>query len=514
MERLNGLDIYIYLRKSRKDIEEEKKAIASGTSFNTLDRHRRRLMEVVKNEAHNVVEVFEEIVSGEYIIERPEIQRMLREVDNGSVDAVLVVDLDRLGRGDMFDMGAIFRTLQYSETCVLTPTDMIDPNSEGAELLFGVKSIISREELKQINRRLQGGRRDSAKEGKSISKNPPYGYLRDKNLKLYADPDKSWVVEKIFQMIIGGFGRSQISNELYKLNIPSPSGQEAWNVSSVSEVVKNEVYIGSLIWGRFKHLKRNGEYKRKKVTRDKWIIHENAHEPLVSKDIFEQANKIMTGRYRPSTTTTKKLANPLAGILKCHLCGHTMQYQPRPDRPNDYIRCFRVECKSKQKGAVLELVEGAVLDGLREIVDQTEFKTSRKQNGHSLLPVKKTALESKEKELIDMHTQKEKLHDLLEKGIYDESTFLERFKVLSDKIKEIKQIVDKLSEEVKEEELKRTNIVQFLPQVRKVLSIYDTTESIEKKNQLLKSVIEKVIYQRDPEWNKKDQFELNIYPRV
>lgn len=202
--RPTNLDCFIYLRKSRKDIEEEKKEGGGDT----LDRHRKQLVELAQRENHRIIEIYEEVVSGEYISDRPEIQKMLREVEQGTVDAILVMDLDRLGRGDMFDMGSIYRVIQYTETLIITPNEVIDPTQEGSELVFGVKSIISREELKGITKRLQRGRRVSAKEGKSVSKKPPYGYLRDENLKLYPDPNTSWVVKRIFARIAEGAGTS------------------------------------------------------------------------------------------------------------------------------------------------------------------------------------------------------------------------------------------------------------------------------------------------------------------
>ena len=125
-------------------------------------------------------------------------QKLLREVESGIANAVLVMDLDRLGRGDMVDQGTIYRVFRYSETFIITPTEIIDPNDENQELTFSIKSLIAREELKTIVKRMQRGRRVSAKEGKSISRVPAYGYLRDNNLKLYPDPEKSWVIPQNF----------------------------------------------------------------------------------------------------------------------------------------------------------------------------------------------------------------------------------------------------------------------------------------------------------------------------
>lgn len=269
MYRPEELDVFIYLRKSRKDLEEEKKAMEHGQHYDTLERHRTQLLELAHKEHHNIIDIFEEVVSGEYISERPMMQKLLREVETGIADAVLVMDLDRLGRGDMVDQGTIYRVFRYSETFIITPTEVINPNDENQELTFSIKSLIAREELKTIVKRMRRGRKASAKEGKSISRVPAYGYLRDNNLKLYPDPEKSWVIPKIFELMANGIGRQAIAQELDRLGIAPPEG-EYWNPSTISSIIKNEVYLGHIIWGKIRYIKQNGKYIRKKVSKERW----------------------------------------------------------------------------------------------------------------------------------------------------------------------------------------------------------------------------------------------------
>lgn len=512
MYRPKNLDVYIYLRKSRKDMEEEKKANASGASYDTLDRHRRQLLELVRIEGHHIVEIFEEVVSGEYIIERPEIQRLLRNVENGAVDAILVMDLDRLGRGDMFDMGLIFRTLQYSETLIVTPTEVINPLSEGAELLFGVKSIISREELKTITKRMQRGRAASAKEGKSISKKPPYGYLRDENLKLYPDPETSWVVQKIFQMIADGCGRKQVCSELEKLGVPNPGGGKYWESSTISSFLKNESYIGHIVWGKTKSVKRNGKYIKRKVPPDRWQRHDNAHEPIISKELYNRANESHSGRWRPPLNPSRSLANPLAGILRCELCNKSMIYQPRKDRPTNRIRCSNTACRGEQKGAALELVEERVLQGLEKILGQFDFEEERIETPNQI-SIKQKSLDKQKRELVKLETQKDNLHDLLERGVYDMNTFLERQHIVVERIQEQLQMIHTLEVEIKKEKMKEKHGGKVIPKILSVVNAYQNIDNVEEKNKLLKSVLIKATYRRKKEWIKKDEFVIQLFPR-
>jgi len=205
-------------------------------------------MEVAKRSSIILKGIYEEVVSGEFISERPQIQKLIHEVESSMADAVLVVDLDRLGRGDMLDQGMLDRAFRYSGTKIITPTEVYDPESDQWELVFGVKSLLARQELKAITKRMQSGRVSSAKEGKSISKKPPFGYFRDENLKLYPDPDTSWAVKYMFEQIANGLGRQAVAQELDRLGVKPPSS-DLWGPTTITEIIRNEVYIGSIIWG-------------------------------------------------------------------------------------------------------------------------------------------------------------------------------------------------------------------------------------------------------------------------
>ncbi len=516
MYRPRGLDLFYYLRKSRQDIEEEKRAAEEGREFDTLTRHRRILIDVIKREGHNLVDKFEEVVSGESIVERTEMQKMLKRMDNGEVEAVLVVDVDRLGRGDMYDSGILDRAFRYNNVKLITPTEIYDPEAESWELIFGVKSIISRQELKSITKRLQGGRRDKAKLGKSISKKPPYGYLRDENLKLEPDPDTAWVVKKMFEMMKNGHGRKAIAQELDRLEIAPPDPEKRyWSPSTITTIIKNEVYLGHIIWGKLKYTKRGGSYKREKVSPDKWIIKENAHEAIVSQELFDAANKAHSGRRRPSTELTKTLSNPLAGILKCECCGYTMWFQPRKDRPSNVIRCAQPQCKGVQKAAYIDIVEERILTVLEKYIKELEITESNQvEQDRSIIPFKEKAVEKKKKELNELTAQKNNLHDLLERKVYDIDTFMERQLNIVERMDKLKEEIAQLKEEIQKEIQKDKNINEFVPAVKKVLEAYQHTNDIEKKNRLLKSVLEKATYLRKRDWVKKDQFQIKIYPKI
>ena len=91
---------------------------------------------LLKKRGYNVGAIYKEIVSGETISARPVMQQVLREVESGMWDGVLVVEVERLARGDTIDQGVVARAFRYSETLIITPLKTYDPNNEYDEEYF------------------------------------------------------------------------------------------------------------------------------------------------------------------------------------------------------------------------------------------------------------------------------------------------------------------------------------------------------------------------------------------
>ena len=192
------LNVCIYLRKSRADREAE----ARGEG-ETLARHERILLDLAKKRGYNVGAIYREVVSGETISARPVMQQLLQEVEAGKWDGVLVVEVERLARGDTIDQGVVSRAFQFSNTLIITPMKTYDPNNEFDEEYFEFGLFMSRREYKTIKRRLNAGRISSVKEGKYCGNQPPYGYERiklehEKGFSLRPIPEQAEVVKLIY----------------------------------------------------------------------------------------------------------------------------------------------------------------------------------------------------------------------------------------------------------------------------------------------------------------------------
>lgn len=157
----------IYLRKSRKDMELE--AMGQGE---TLARHRAALEELAGKQGLKVVKIYEEIVSGESIEARPQMQALLDDVCAGIYAGVLVMEVERLARGNTKDQGEVAEAFAMSSTLIVTPSKTYDPTNEFDEEYFEFGLFMSRREYKTIRRRMQRGLMESVKEGNYVGSLP------------------------------------------------------------------------------------------------------------------------------------------------------------------------------------------------------------------------------------------------------------------------------------------------------------------------------------------------------
>lgn len=145
-----------YLRKSRSDRDAEQNGAGD-----TLARHRELLSTYAEKNHMQISRFYCEVVSGDTIDGRPVMQELLADVEAGKWDGVLVVEVERLARGNTRDQGIVAEAFKYSDTMIITPSKTYDPSNEFDEEYFEFGLFMSRREFKTINRRLQRGRSHS-----------------------------------------------------------------------------------------------------------------------------------------------------------------------------------------------------------------------------------------------------------------------------------------------------------------------------------------------------------------
>lgn len=515
----------IYLRKSRADYEAE----ARGEG-ETLARHRAALLELARKRDVTISQIYEEVVSGETIAARPEMQKLLADVRDKKWDGVFVMEIERLARGDTIDQGIVAQTFKYSETLIITPMKTYDPNNEFDEEYFEFGLFMSRREYQTIRRRLQRGREAAAKEGKCLSQ-APYGYVRkkiekDKGYTLEIDPEKAKVVKMIFDWYTEGteingetkrLGVQAISRHLNELGIP-PHRNDYWSKETVRDIIGNPTYAGLIRWGYRKAKKQmtpDGVVVRRPITSDECIIAEGLHEAIVPREEFNKAQQLLSEIPPAPVGYKSAVKNPLAGLLVCKKCGRKMVKRIGYNGKPDYIVCHNRWCK--QVSTPYPLVEERVLQILKQwseeyAVSSESIQIHEKNNDEIL----EASIKATEKELEKLKTQLSKARDLVEQEIYTPQEYAERARELKDKIADLSERFENLGKQLNDERSRKKAKIEFAPKVANLVKIYYDLETPAEKNKLLKEVLEKIEYNKEQSGQHKrsdvSAFELTAYP--
>lgn len=509
----NGL-YSIYLRKSREDLEAE----LHGEG-DTLLRHERRLMDLAKKMNLNIGQVYREIVSGESIDARPEVKKLIHDVEQGKWKGVLVVEVERLARGDTLDQGIIARAFTISGTKIITPLKIYDPANPSDMEYFEFGLFMSRREYATINRRIQDGRKISTMEGKWIYGEAPYGYERikisnDKGYALKPLEGEAAAVLLMYQWYANEHvGSYTISIRLDERGYRNRRG-EKFSPSSIRDILKNPVYAGYVTWGKRPEVKQieDGHVVKKRIQGGpEMILKRGLHDAIIPQELFDAAQTVRSTRaVRPNNFASGSLQNPLAGIVCCKCCGHTMRRQ-KDNKGTDRYRlvCNTVRCENISSR--FDLVEDAVIDALQSWTDNYILKLEKHTKETDTF---EEDLERLKNERTTLESQKGKLFDFLERGIYDENTFIERNKNLAGRIEEMQQHIENLIAR-HQEQAAQMSTEEFIKQVKHVQDAYGSCSTNEEKNMLLKSIFKRIDYvKKEKGPGKETAFSLDFYPVV
>lgn len=508
-KEVNDLERYLmYLRKSRMDTDYENVSVAE-----TLSRHRTILENFCKAKKLHVVEVLEEVVSGESLYARPEMMRLLELINTGMYAGVVCMDIERLSRGSSLESGHIMQVLQVNSCKIITPGKTYDLQNDSDEQFTDMKFMFSRYELKSINTRLVRGRNQSASEGKFMGSMAPYGYraynlLGEKGNSLQIDPEEAKVVQMIFDMYgLQGMGYNAIAYRLNDMHIPARKGE--WSQTSVVNILNNEVYLGKIRWGRepVKKVIKDGKITKKRIQNDNYALYEGRHDAIVTQEQWDSVKAAQERRGHHSTHTSKELQNAFVGILFCEKCGARLKRNvPGKNQGTaPWFRCptRRCDCRSIKCHILEDAVRNAMDDWLEEYIIQLDAEEKP-----AIDPVIEE-LELIQTQLAGLLHQQEIICEYLEKGIYTIEMFQKRNASLSKEIARLQGTEKKLM--CKQESGKQANQAAFdiIPTTQHILDNYNVLTT-EEKNRLWKLVLRKVTAYRTPE----GELSVHIYPKL
>lgn len=495
---------YMYLRKSRADSESE-------TVEEVLAKHYKILQDYAIAKLGGPIpesRIYREVVSGETIQDRPEMIKLLDLIQHENITGVLVVEPQRLSRGDLSDCGTIIRAFRYTQTLIVTPPKTYDLEDKFDRKFFEMELMRGNDYLEYIKEILMRGRIASAKEGNYIGGIPPYGYDRIKidNAYTLTPNSEADTVKLIFELSAKeGLGSSTIANRLNDLHI-KPRRAKYWSCDIVNAILKNPVYIGKIRWNYKRHIKKYEDgiitKTRHRSSPDEWIYVEGKHEPIISEDIFFASQECIGKRNKVSPK--KQLHNAFSGILRCS-CGFAMKYI-KEFKGLDRLTCPNMKHCNNRSARYSEVVDEIIkalrtyAEDVHELIDAPQKNTE----------IQKTVTASLVKELNALETQQERLYEFLEKGIYTSEVFVKRDTALAQRRSELSEaIAEAQKHEIKDIDYKN----RYVSLSEAIKALEDDSVSIADKNRLLRSVIKDITYHRESSTRGRWEnvpFELDI----
>lgn len=451
-----------------------------------------------------------EVGSGESLKERPEITRLLKDIEDPAVKAIIVVDVQRLSRGDLEDAGRLIRLLRYTNTYVITPMKIYDLRDEYDRDAFERELKRGNEYLEYFKKIQARGKLLSVKEGNYVGSTAPYGFDRVKKTDakkpyytLVERKDQADVVRMIFNWYCNDdIGVTAICRRLEDIGAKTKTGCKTWNPAIIFSILENHHYIGCTRWNWRKTVKiiEDQEIKklRPKAKVDEYLVFEGKHDEIISEELFYKAREIRGKRHRTRRDLTLK--NPFSGLMFCKKCGSRIGYNTYTRNGVEYappkLVCNnQVHCKT---GSVnYQEVFQYVRKVLKDCISDFEVRIENDHDDSSKL----------HRDLVERLTKQ--LNDLEKKEIeqwdaqYDPDPTKRLpqhiFAKLNEKVLKEKEEVKKALEKAKDSTPKHINYRDELIKTKDALRILeDTGLDAKTKNQYLKTVIEKMVYERDP----------------
>ncbi len=507
------MKVWLYYRLSRDEDEE----------LNSLSNQRSILVEYAEKNGHEIVgESFDDNVSGMHF-NREGINKIYEQVENNAIEAIIVKDMSRLGRHKT-QTALFIDYLREHEVRVLSVTENLDTSNEDDDLIIGFKGLFNDMYARDISKKVRAGMVQKQKQGFVMI--PPLGYFKDKNTGEVKVVEKhAEIVRRIFNMYLEGYGFSAIARILNEEGIKSPAYYQKkllgknlgynkpkigfkylWDNTGVKRILVNDFYIGTLTCHKTYNNKIT--HVRKDLPKEEQIVHENFVKPIISKEKFEQVQKLIEqkreGKVRASSG---KPCHRYSGLLKCGDCGSTFvairrRWRNKPERIeyscNGYHRYGKGNCTPHRinESELDELVYSEILrisEQAKDNYDKVDEEVSkwRKQKNSVTSKIKSLKGELAQRKTDQKEILLERIRDKEHAEVYDEmlescesdikkiKTEIYEIENYDDTIRkrkaEMKNTLEIMEEIVAEGALSNSNLRQLIDKI----VIYETADGLD-----------------------------------
>ena len=485
----------IYVRLSKEDVDKCLDESESIKNQKTL------LTEYVQKlgDKYELIDVYIDQGFTGTNFNRPDFQRMVKDIENEKINMVVTKDLSRLGR-DYIETGEyIEKWFPENNVRYISVTDGIDTfeESNGNNDIAPFKSILNDMYSKDLSKKIRTALHTMQKQGKWVGGKTPLGYIKDsedKNKLIIYEPEAK-IVRTIFDMAFNGNKIGTIRDYLNSNNIPTANksryNQETfWENKTIKNILKNKAYIGITIQNKRSRI----SYKNRKIRKnpeESWIVVENTHEPIIDKKIFDIVQKmIIVENYNRNE---KKNMFLLDGLLLCYECKHKIGVRGKK-KGNYYMICNNYRRNSKlglctSHGFNYNKLEAVILNYIKQLFKdvnrekiELSIKNKMMKNDHEKILAKiANEINILNSNIDQMYV--DKLNHKITEEMYER--LFEKFR------EEIKQKENDYLKIKQQEELKQDNTEKIKNIVQEFLNFNDPTP------ETLKVIINKIEIHQD-----------------
>lgn len=471
--------VAIYLRLSKEDDDLSCSSGAKSES-NSISNQRKLIYDFMKS--HPELDLYDEYKddgkSGSNF-DRAEFQRMMKDIEAGKVNCVVVKDQSRFGR-DYIDVGKykekIFPKLGVRFITINEGYDSLSATSSD-DLAFTINSFVYDFYIRDISTKIRTNLTAKKQNGEYAGAFVAYGYVKDSNdkSKLVVDPFAADVVKDIFRWKIEGLSPQNIAVRLNGLGIPSPaeykklsgsnyktsfqtSSKAVWSHVSVRRILKNEIYLGVMIQGK----RTTPNYKTKTVVtkaESEWLRVEGTHEAIISVRDFELVQELLRDdtHCRAGDVTVPVYA----GRIYCGDCGatavrKTVSYAGRRyvyyvcnANKHDKTVCSRHSVREDILGQVIYQTVRHQIDLLLDVDKALRQFENLSWEKHKLKQLD-ASIEIQEEVVRKNNTLRLGIYEDLRAGLLDRSEYESLKKELAERIAEATAAIEKLNKEKRE----------------------------------------------------------------
>lgn len=282
----------------------------------SIDSQKENCVNFIKSQGWDLHEIYVEEGASAKDLNRPSMNRLIKDAKENKFDVVVFYKLDRLVRS-VSDLDTLLKLFDAHKIAIRSVTEPFDTTTAIGRFLITLVAAIAQWERETISERVILNMTKKAHKGERNGGRVPFGYrLVDGSLEI--DPKESTLVEEIFRLYVSGYGFRSISIYLQQFGVYK-------GIRTISRMIDNPVYIGKLRWGNNSQM-------------DTIITEEKTHPPIIEEDLFSQAQKMRKQR----TMEGKKATSPyhFSGVLKCARCGSPLSGYFKKERGSKHYICI------------------------------------------------------------------------------------------------------------------------------------------------------------------------------